>query len=205
MSGFAEKKSIRLRQCIVSRENLDPDKLMRFVLGPDDTVTLDLKRQLPGRGVWVKAQADYIASAVKKDLFRKAFRKKVNIAPHFVEHIYDLLKRAALQRLAFANKAGTVICGFEKITKAIETKDIIALIHALEAAESGAQKIQKKWLHIKDKELTHDDVITCFSSEDLSIILGRDNVVHAALENSSVSLKFLQDVVYLNRYSDAMD
>ena len=38
------------RSCIVSRERMDPEQLIRFVRGPEGDVVPDLKRRLPGRG-----------------------------------------------------------------------------------------------------------------------------------------------------------
>ena len=42
-----------LRLCAVSRAELPPDELIRFVAGPDGAIVPDLARRLPGRGVWV--------------------------------------------------------------------------------------------------------------------------------------------------------
>ena len=53
------------RRCIVTREVLYPDQLIRFVAGPDGEVVPDLKRKLPGRGVWVTAKRDLVQQAVK--------------------------------------------------------------------------------------------------------------------------------------------
>ena len=41
------------RMCIVTREVMDEDALIRFVRGPDGQAVPDLQRKLPGRGVWV--------------------------------------------------------------------------------------------------------------------------------------------------------
>ena len=41
------------RTCIVTRQTLEPDLLLRFVAGPDGSVVPDIKRRLPGRGCWV--------------------------------------------------------------------------------------------------------------------------------------------------------
>ena len=44
------------RMCIVTRETLPADEMIRFVAGPDGSVVPDLKRTLPGRGCSVKAE-----------------------------------------------------------------------------------------------------------------------------------------------------
>ena len=46
------------RTCIVTRTKGAPQDMIRFVLGPGDVVVPDIRRKLPGRGVWVTASAD---------------------------------------------------------------------------------------------------------------------------------------------------
>ena len=41
-----------LRRCIVTREALEKDRLIRFVLGPEDEVFPDLAGKLPGLWAW---------------------------------------------------------------------------------------------------------------------------------------------------------
>ena len=40
------------RSCVVTRTVKAPDDLIRFVAGPDGMLVPDLRRKLPGRGVW---------------------------------------------------------------------------------------------------------------------------------------------------------
>ncbi len=58
------------RMCIVTRESGSPDELIRFVAAPDGTVIADLKRQLPGRGCWVKLDRTLVDKAVAKKSLR---------------------------------------------------------------------------------------------------------------------------------------
>ena len=63
------------RMCIVTREKGEADDhLIRFVAGPDGSVVPDLKRQLPGRGCWVKAERAIVDKAVARKLFARALR-----------------------------------------------------------------------------------------------------------------------------------
>lgn len=58
-----------LRRCVVTRESLPKERMIRFVLGPDRQVVPDLAAKLPGRGMWLSAAWDVIESpsAVRKD------------------------------------------------------------------------------------------------------------------------------------------
>ena len=69
------------RMCIVTRESGSPDELIRFVAAPDGTVVADLKRQLPGRGCWVKIDRALVDKAVAKKLFARALKTDVKGPP----------------------------------------------------------------------------------------------------------------------------
>src|SRR4051812_37705014 len=56
------------RTCIVTREQKPIAAMIRFVVAPDGEVVADLRRRLPGRGVWITAKSDLVAKAEKKHL-----------------------------------------------------------------------------------------------------------------------------------------
>ena len=41
-----------LRRCLVTRERLPKEAMIRFVLGPGRELVPDLAGKLPGRGMW---------------------------------------------------------------------------------------------------------------------------------------------------------
>ncbi len=84
------------RTCVVTRQARDPDELIRFVLGPENAVVPDIKRKLPGRGVWVGLSRDLVAKAVKKQVFARALKDKAIAAQDLPELIDNLLRRDAL-------------------------------------------------------------------------------------------------------------
>ena len=49
-----------LRRCIVTRERLPKERMIRFVVGPDRQIVPDLAARLPGRGIWLSASADVL-------------------------------------------------------------------------------------------------------------------------------------------------
>ncbi len=196
-----DKSSDTLRQCVVTREKLDVNELVRFVLDPNGLVVPDIKRKLPGRGVWVTAKAEKIDLAVKKGLFKKAFRQSVEVADELVEQIDQLLCRAALQRLALANKAGQLILGFAKVDAALSKKNILALIHASSASLDSRGKLSNKWRGILSDKRSRQRTVECFSGEQLSLALGKPNVVHGALVSGGASGSFLEAVSRVESYN----
>jgi len=72
--GPRTDKSATMRMCAVSREVRPIDELIRFVVAPSGDVIPDLKRKLPGRGLWVQASRRTVAEAVRRQHPARATR-----------------------------------------------------------------------------------------------------------------------------------
>src|SRR5436309_4612486 len=96
------------RYCAATGAVTPVDDMIRFVLAPDGTVVPDLRRRLPGRGVWVTATRQALAAAIARKAFARNYKRNVAVAPDFVASTERLLERAALDALAIARKAGNV-------------------------------------------------------------------------------------------------
>jgi uncharacterized protein len=169
------------RLCIATREIKPIAELMRFVLDPDGAVVPDLKRKLPGRGVWVTAQRGVIADAINRGAFRRGFKNDAKVSKDLLSLIDRLLVRSVLDSLAIAYKAGHVTAGFSKVEAAIENDGIVAVVQAKDASPDGCRKIAaslKRRFGDGGEEIV---TIAAFTSEQLDLALGRPNVVHAAL------------------------
>jgi uncharacterized protein len=169
------------RLCVVTREVKPIEEMIRFVLGPDGTVVPDLKRKLPGRGVWVTARRTILADAVARGAFRRGFKSDMEVSKDLPLAVERLLERSVLDALAIARKAGEVVAGFTKVEIAIASQPIIALLRATDASEDGQRKIaaalRQRFSEGAEKILT----ISAFTSAQLDLALSRPNVVHAAL------------------------
>src|SRR4051794_12582956 len=174
------------RTCAVTREAKPVDELIRFVVGPDGSVVADVKRKLPGRGLWVTGTRAAVEQAVKRRVFARGFKRDVRVPSDLPEQVDQLLERSALDALAIAGKAGVVVTGFAKVEAALERGGAVALIHATEAAADGRRKLRKP-----EAEGRILPVIDEFSGERLDLALGRPNVVHAALLAGPGSETFL--------------
>src|SRR6476661_3949072 len=129
------------RFCVVARAAKPVDELIRFVAGPDGTLVPDIKRKLPGRGVWVTATRSALEKAVKRGAFARGLKESIRIPADLLDLVDRLLARAALDALAMANKAGRVAAGFERVDSAIASGRLAALIHAAEASPDGVRKL----------------------------------------------------------------
>jgi uncharacterized protein len=187
------------RLCIVFRAVRPLDELIRFVVGPDDRVVPDLRRRLPGRGAWVSGTRAAVDKAVSSRSFSRAFRRQVTASPDLGQEVDALLERSALDHLALANKAGAVIQGFVRVEATLARKPVVALLHAREAAEDGVSKLRQA-LRAEGYGPADVRIIKDFSVDQLDLVLGRANVIHACLLAGPASAGFLARATSLDRY-----
>ncbi|MEL6829972.1 MAG: DUF448 domain-containing protein, partial [Pseudomonadota bacterium] len=62
-------KRVPMRQCVVTREALPQDALIRFGRSPDGMVVPDVSGKLPGRGVWITAQRESVQKGLDSNVF----------------------------------------------------------------------------------------------------------------------------------------
>src|SRR5687768_10308417 len=84
------------RLCVVSRKVKPVAEMIRFVVAPSGDVVPDIKRKLPGRGIWVTATRADLAQAVKRGAFAKGFGKPVKVGADILAATERLLERSAL-------------------------------------------------------------------------------------------------------------
>ncbi|NOJ49774.1 RNA-binding protein [Bradyrhizobium archetypum] len=200
--GPRTDKSATMRMCAVSREVRPIDELIRFVVAPSGEVVPDLKRKLPGRGLWVRASRRTVAEAVRRHQFSRGFKRDVRVAATLPADTEALLERSCTEALAMAAKAGQVISGFAKVEGLLEQGRAEALIHASDGAADGIRKLgaiagQRSRNIGESRDLP---IVTALTSEQLDLALGRSNVIHAALLAGPASKTFLSRCQILVRY-----
>ena len=127
--------------CAVTRQVRPVQDLLRFVVGPDGEVLADLKRKLPGRGLWISAARETVAEAVRKGVFGRGFKRDVRVAPDLVAATEAMLERAIVDALAVAGKARQVVTGFAKVEAALRGGEATALLHAADGGLDGIRKL----------------------------------------------------------------
>jgi predicted RNA-binding protein YlxR (DUF448 family) len=206
-NGPRTDRSATMRMCAVTREVRPIDELIRFVVSPQSEVIPDLKRKLPGRGLWVSASHRAVAEAVRRHQFSKGFKREVRVAPTLAADTEILLVRGVIEALAMVAKAGQVVSGFGKVEGALRQRQAVALIHASDGAADGIRKLDtivRQNAGIND-ESPEFPVVTALTSEQLDLALGRSNVIHAALLAGPASKTFLSRSHVLVRYRMADD
>ena len=166
----------RERRDIVSGATMDEARLIRFVAGPAGDVAPDLARKLPGRGLWVAASRESVATAARKGLFARAAKAKLAAPGDLADQVEDLLRLRLLAGLGLARKAGDLTFGFEKVLSAVEAGKVAWLVEASDGSEEGRRKLLAAARRIN----TPPRLIALFDSRELSLALGARNVVHTA-------------------------
>ena len=194
----------RHRLCAVTRERLPIEDMIRFVAGPDGKVVPDLKHKLPGRGVWVTLAKTKVADAIARKTFARGLKKPVEANPALPNLIEDLLHKHALDALSFANKAGCLILGFERVAITITERKALRLLHANDAGADGTGKLEAKLrtalANGPDAAASPPLSIDCFSNSQLSLALAKPNVVHGALIDAPAARNFVEQTERLRRY-----
>jgi hypothetical protein len=201
LSNRTKLESGSERTCIVTRAKAGPGEMIRFVLGPEAEVVADLRRKLPGRGVWVAARADAVAAAVQRKAFARAFKAEVKVSGSLSADIEALLTEGCLQALSLAKKSGQVVTGFFKAEAAIKSGSVVGLVHASDGSADGGRKLSQALRRRCGGQERAE--IRLFTSLQLSLALGLTNVIHAALTEGTASEAFLSHCRRLERYRSA--
>lgn len=172
-----------LRQCAVTRERLAPDALIRFVRSPDGIVVPDGFGKLPGRGAWISADQETLKTALQSDAFSKAFKAKSTPMEGLVDEVERQLVQRCTGLLGMAKKSGLAVLGFDQVRDYIRRQEPGLLLEASDGAEDGRNKV-----HFLAKAIYEDvKVAGALSSAELGMAFGREHVIHALLEQGSLS------------------
>ena len=169
------------RTCIVTREAGSPETLIRFVAGPDGQVVPDLKRRLPGRGCWVKAERALIDRAVQKKSFARALKTDAKADADLGATVDRLLATDLIGMMNMARKASQFISGATKVDAAVRSGGAIACFHASDAAADGIRKIDQARKAFKFGSNAEEEIpsFLLFTGAELDEVMGQNAFIHA--------------------------
>ena len=200
MKASAEIESdMRERRCIVSGEVLTEGELMRFAADPDGNVVPDVAASLPGRGMWVRADKTSVTNAVTKNLFSKSAKASLKADADLADRVERLLVQRMLSDLGLARRAGQAVFGFDNVLRALDEKVPPALlVEASDGAADGRRKLAGS-AYARGLKI---ETIEALTSAELSLALGRENVIHAALKPGRLAERLIFDAVRLRGFRD---
>ena len=184
----------------MTRAVRSPDEMIRFVLAPDGTVVPDMRRRLPGRGVWVSAERSAVGEAVRRKVFARGFKGPAQADGDLPDVVDALLADTALRSLSMARKSGALVTGSTKIDGLIRENDCAVLLHASDAAPDGKRKLNQAVTAVH--HMGGEDVLVLepFTVEAMSLALGMHNVVHAGIRHGPAGAGTVRHLTALARY-----
>ncbi len=188
----------RTRRCIVSGEVLPEGRLVRFVAEPDGQVVPDIEAKLPGRGLVGEGRAQGCRAGGGEGLVRprrgRTGEGRCRLWPTRTE---ARLVERMLDHLGLGRRAGDLILGFDQVERALRGPGAPAvIIEASDAAADGGRKLQAA---ARASGIV-PFVIGALSSAELSLALGRSNVVHAALKSGRIAERLVFDAGRLDGF-----
>ena len=173
-----------LRRCIASGERLAPERMIRFVVGPEDRLVPDVAGKLPGRGMWVSAERAKLRQAVDKHLFARAARRAVKVDPDLPDLVERLVERQCLDLIGLAKRAGAAVAGFDKVEAMLRRGPVGVLVEASDGAADGREKLRRL--------APGAAVVSLFPAAALAAAMGRDGiVVHIAIARGRLAERLI--------------
>jgi predicted RNA-binding protein YlxR (DUF448 family) len=131
------------RRCIATGLSGPKDPMIRFFVGPDGMIVADLAEKLPGRGIWLSASREAVATAVKRKLFARAARRQVSVPDGLADRLEAALVDRVVSTIGMARRAGLIVAGHAKVTEALRRERVALRIEAVDGAEDGRRKLDR--------------------------------------------------------------
>jgi uncharacterized protein len=182
--GAPDDESGGMRRCLVSRERLPRERMLRFAVSPEGGVVADLAERLPGRGYWLSARADMVEMAVRRGGFARAARRPVAVAPDLLARLRGGLEQRIGETLGLARRAGQVVFGFVRAQEWVRAGRAGLIVSASDgSAEERARLLAGRPLR----------VLQPLDAARLGAAMGRDHVVHVAVAPGRLAERLVVD------------
>jgi len=168
------KVSDRDRRCLATGVMKPKTEMIRFVIGPDQSVVPDLSENLPGHGLWVTASPADIQLAIKKNLFAKAAKEQARPAPDLVDLVTRLLRKRCCEFLGLSKSAGNAVLGETQTEAALRANKLGLYLHAPDATRALDNR----------NNISECDLLT---RDEMGAAFGYDRIVYAGLTPHSLT------------------
>lgn len=177
------------RKCILSGETGAREDYIRLAISPDGLVLPDIHARAPGRGAWIGVCRSDLEKSLEKGKLKGALARaykgaQLTIPEDLADRIEQALIRALTDRMGLELKSGKLLMGSDRIAQNAREGRVTWLAHAADASEDGSRKLDQAWRVGSEAEGSGLKGIRLpLDRETLSVALGRDNVVHLALND----------------------
>ncbi|MDX1917458.1 MAG: hypothetical protein SFT68_05710 [Rickettsiaceae bacterium] len=179
--------------CQISNISCSKEQLFRFVLAPNGNLCIDTDFNLPGQVLLVSKDENltntWLSSSYLSNYFNCSLEKE-----KVIEYLLNFFSNKILSLLALAKKSGAVYIGKSEVRRAIKkfahkNKECSLIIQARDAS------LQEKF------QCGIYEIIEIFSSEKLSMILGKNMVKYVCLFGNFANkiLEFYKEYKFFNK------
>jgi ribosomal protein L7Ae-like RNA K-turn-binding protein len=142
-----------------------------------------------------------VTTAATKNLFARAMKAPVRVEGDLAARVGEQLRNSLLSALSLARKSGALVAGFDAVEAAVRSGRVAAMIHAAEAGSDGVGKLQS--LLARQSRPSHQiPLLRRLTGAELSLALGRPNVIHAALLAGRASHHALDQINQFARFTN---
>lgn len=182
------------RRCLVTRERLPKEAMIRFVLDPDRNLVPDLAERLPGRGMWLSARADVIEQAARRGAFQKAARGEVHVPPELRARIEDGLRGRVRDLVGFARRAGQAVSGWQAAREWLQAGRAGLMVQAADGSPAEKARL------VGHRPVP---VVAPLQAAELGAPFGRDRAVHVAIARGRLAERIAAEAARLAGVSRA--
>jgi hypothetical protein len=147
--------------------------------------------------MWISAERDVIERAMRRGQFVKAAGGSATVPSDLVARTEHAIVQRILSWLGIARRAGGLTLGFDRVDQQIRGLEPPAVI--VEASDAGPEGRRKLQGAVRSAGYI-PFIMAGLSSAELSLSLGRENVVHAAVEPGRVAERLIFDAARLKGF-----
>lgn len=174
--------------CVVTGEPKEKERMLRFVIGPENVLYPDFSENLPGEALWCNLYRETLDKALTENRFAAVSGKPVAIPEDIIAQIERGLRHQGLSMVSMARKAGKLVTGAEKTEQIVKTGR--ATIYLTASPRDGDTR-QKISFHAEGNDTR---IVDIFTTEELSNASGVNKVVHAAILRSQLAERLFTHV-----------
>lgn len=183
------------RTCIGCRNAFEKDQVVRIAAGPE-TVVLDYREKLPGRGCYVCPRRECIEKGVSRENLSRSLKSRVRVPPvdEFIADLVRNIQEKIRSLIAMSVKAGKIAAGYSAVEDALKNKRVEFLLYATDVSEGTREKMARtaSEMHTNEATLfTRDELGSMMSRELVGVIAFQDKRIADAVRKEIARLKGL--------------
>ena len=191
----ATKDDGGMRRCVATRQSRPRRELIRFVVGPDGRLAPDFEEKLPGRGIWVGADAESLEAAQRGRAFQRAARQRLSVPDDLEMRVETGLAQRCCSLLGLARRSGQLAAGFDRVCEWLREGRSAVLVEALDGAENGRRALAGLARGVP--------TVSVLTAAEMGAAIGRDFTVHAVLGPGRLAERFALEAGRLAGFRNA--